>query len=547
MDSISHYNMTLTSAPSPVEALKLYRADFVRNTAINDIRPFIFPYHLYGFMLLGLYLLIPHTKRPWLYAARWPLQVLIWMMHFSTLLDSRNMDPIMGFGAGLLGAYGMITTSTWLWWNSPQFDAKRIQRRKIKMGEKSDGVPEAVRGVSSGVDRSVLDEGMQLKIVKDTQEETSQSQDAYEYYWQSFPEDDFWERLDWVTSLVLSRRGTRWNWRIPTLPKLPPSVSRSLEADNASNKDSEATQSSAKRTVDPRVQTSFTGIHTYSTADEYFRQQLPRLLVCLTLVSASLIAMRFDPYFSFGPNDYALPAHLKLLHPAVITLLRQLHAFFILVPALSTFTPVAIAALPLALSKISPVVANSIYGQPWLYPTAFGSPYNIVNKGLNGLWGSFWHQEFRFLFSAPVVWLVRVTGMNPKSISVKLSGLAAAFTISGLLHFGMSTSAIRKQSGWRSFNFFIMQGVGILLQMTVCAIFKGVIRRLPMWARKMGNVVFVAFWLWLTANLLLDDFARVGIWLEILGRKNFEGTMIGLHTGRHWWEYGVAVGGLNNI
>lgn len=184
MDTIFRYNMTGLPAPSPSEALKLYRADVNLHATTHSTKPFIFPYHLHGFFLLIAYLLIPHTKRPWLYAARWPLQILIWIMHFNTLMDSRDMEAMMRFSAGFVATYGMVITSHWLWWNAPQFEAKRFQMRVRRMGREGfvDG-DDGVYGFASGVDGLVG--GGRQRLIKpgDDQKKMSESQGDYEYYW----------------------------------------------------------------------------------------------------------------------------------------------------------------------------------------------------------------------------------------------------------------------------------------------------------------------------------------------------------------------------
>lgn len=42
---------------------------------------------------------------------------------------------------------------------------------------------------------------------------------------------------------------------------------------------------------------------------------------------------------------------------------------------------------------------------------------------------------------------------------------------------------------------------------------KAPISRAPRWARRLGNLAFALAWLWATGWLLIDDFARCGIWL----------------------------------
>jgi len=113
----------------------------------------------------------------------------------------------------------------------------------------------------------------------------------------------------------------------------------------------------------------------------------------------------------------------------------------------------------------------------------------------------------------------------------------------------MSTSQIRGQSGWNSFAFFIVQGVGVVVQTVFCSVIRKHIKDCPMWLRKAGNGLFALFWLCLTADLLLDDLARLGLWSAILGIFRINGldknTMLRWYgAGDWWWENGLAIGGL---
>jgi len=61
------------------------------------------------------------------------------------------------------------------------------------------------------------------------------------------------------------------------------------------------------------------------------------------------------------------------------------------------------------------------------------------------------------------------------------------------------------------------------VQMVFCSVIRKQIKDRPMWLRKAGNGLFALFWLCLTANLLLDDLARLGLWSAILGIFRMDG------------------------
>jgi hypothetical protein len=75
-----------------------------------------------------------------------------------------------------------------------------------------------------------------------------------------------------------------------------------------------------------------------------------------------------------------------------------------------------------------------------------------------------------------------------------------------------------------------------------CGGFKRQIEGLRGWLRKAGNGVFIFVWMWATADLLLDDFVRAGVWLDFLGLDGLRGFDLGFYRGGSWWwESGLAI------
>lgn len=78
-----------------------------------------------------------------------------------------------------------------------------------------------------------------------------------------------------------------------------------------------------------------------------------------------------------------------------------------------------------------------------------------------------------------------------------------------------------------------------------------------MTTRAAGNFAFTFTWLYCTSPLLIDDFARGGVWLfqpvavsplRALGYGEpgdswwcWENVRISWYTGKHWWERGIAL------
>jgi hypothetical protein len=260
-----------------------------------------------------------------------------------------------------------------------------------------------------------------------------------------------------------------------------------------------------------------------------------------------------DPYYVFGPNTYALPPHLKDLTPFQLKLFRQcLNSFTVIIALEMVFMLV-----PLSMCLLLGPSIVGLRGEAWHYPSTWGSFSNILNKGLNGLWGGWWHQTFRFVFAAPTNYLIEKGYLKARSTEAKLCALCFAFGISGILHTCGSITQLVKTNPWQAPVFFMSQALGILIQSTVCGYLRPHIGHLPKVVRQAGNVLFTWTWLWYTGWLLVDDFARGGIWMweplpispmRALGFGSGVDSWwcwgdlgVGWYTATHWWESGISL------
>jgi len=539
-------------APSMREAMAAYRAIFDARLAEGSLRPFVFPYHLYGMFLLVIYLLIPHTNNRIIYEARWVVLAVICALQWKTLQDSTSMSMATGFATGLISAWGVVWAWTWLVWMNPQRDAKRVQSRKatpkIEHNGTANGSAESHIGNGSAISIQIGDTRKRVQANGHAKEEqsnghaaakeaTSGKEVSVEYYWQSYP-SSFSARFSWVTDLLVNFRGPGWNWAIPPLPTLPPHVKARLgeEVDAAS-----------------RTGVSSIGLRRFNTRRELFNSRVPRFILGYFALDVLKVIMKSDPYYTFGPNTYTLPSYLQGLSPLTIRFIHQLVSSLAIIISLEMVFYIP----PLTISLLFGPRLFGLRAEPWYYPSTWGSFSNILTKGLNGLWGSWWHQTFRFVFSAPTNYFIREGYFTPKSMTAKISALVFAFGISGFLHAGGSISQFPKTHPSHAPVFFMLQALGILIQTTFCSVFHPQIKRLPTWLRKTGNLLFTLGWLFETGYWLSDDFARGGIWLyepipvsplRGLGFGDtgdgwwcWEQIGVGWYTGRRWWESGIAL------
>jgi hypothetical protein len=110
---------------------ELYRARFQADVQAGTATPFILPLHLFAYWIIPtLYLAIPHRNKPWLYGARWLVLAFICAFHWHMIRDVRSLNFASSYCAGILAAWATVWNFTLLVWTRPQWDAKRVERRR---------------------------------------------------------------------------------------------------------------------------------------------------------------------------------------------------------------------------------------------------------------------------------------------------------------------------------------------------------------------------------------------------------------------------------
>jgi hypothetical protein len=215
------------TGPSPTsrEVMEAYREAFAARLADGSLRPLVLPYHFWGYVILGAYLCIPHTKSPWLYTARWPVLAAILAFQWKTLWEATSMSMATGFVAGLMAAWGAIWSITWLVLYRPQFEAKRVQGRpKGRIENGSIGFTNEFPKLSNGNGGTIRkrkqehihaekEQGNGHAVTNEKAQHLNPTSFDYEpgtdetieYYWQEYP-DNFPERFWWVSDLIINFR-----------------------------------------------------------------------------------------------------------------------------------------------------------------------------------------------------------------------------------------------------------------------------------------------------------------------------------------------------
>jgi hypothetical protein len=577
------FNHLSATGPAPThhEVMARYEEAFAARVAAGVVRPLVIPHFFFGMALLFAYLCIPHTKSPIIYAARWPVVVTILSFQLSLLAKTSSGNVGVAALSGGASSIVVLLTLTWLVWCKPQFDAKRVQRRRKRkvavetkdsikppLREKQGHDPAGyrpqgevytttVRNIHVLIAEAMEDEGLRQRqlgngelnkgaapedmpsVETDFEEANSLNssageQDEFEYYWESYP-DNLLDRIPWLVDLFLNTRGIGWNWAIPTIPDLPDSIKEQL---------------GEPITHPPKK----VGNRSFTSTRALLRYRLPQLLICYMVFDAIKTLQMKDPYFIFGPNTYDLPPHLANLAPFWLFCYRYLFCCIIgfVVPLQFAFV-----LQDIAMALLGPGVLG-VAAEPWHMPTTWGTLNCILHGGMAGFWGKLWHQRLRFIFSAPSTYLIDHGYMAAGSAVAKWTSLLLAFAISGFIHAAISIGQFQPTEPWRMFSFFLLQAMGIALQTAVCEALHPAITKLPRWLRDLGNFGVVFVWAVVTGPIFADDVAKGGSWLnEPVPISPLRGLGLGIegdgwwcwsgyirggwHQGKHWWESGYSI------
>ena len=490
-------------------------------------RPFLFPLDFLNWGLFIGYLLASREQWTIVERARYVVFFLIVALSAQTVIHSRTLGLDYGVGVGLSSAWCILCSATLIVFHNPHRDFQRIVRRR---GENTHPLnPDPPRQERPNVsESSELLDPSQIKPSSSAGPAAVASEDTttreasktvnkdYDLVWQSMPYP-FIDRLDWVLDLITSLRGLHWSWRYSG--KTPPPCDLvALSRPGSCNS---------------------------------LAIRLSRLLVVYLFLDALKVVMMEDPYF-LGLVDCPPPAYLSFLDklPISVGVYRRLLSF----AGLHASMILNFGVGPLLFVDLLGPDLIGVRGERWMYPSGYGDFSAVLDRGLQGWWGEWWHQLFRFTISSAGQWLTRQLRLGQKDHS-RFFRLFVAFSLSGALHASVSYGQWPATWPLGPLFFFMLQAIGIMLQISTVKILRKVLDGVPRSLRRTGNLAFVLIWLWWTFPLLADDFARGGLWLlEPLPISplqglwfspgewwRWHGTWIRWHIGHEWWQSGLAL------
>ncbi|GAB7362116.1 hypothetical protein MBLNU230_g2144t1 [Neophaeotheca triangularis] len=535
---------------TPREATLYYDGIYDSLISTGQAQPFIYPWASAGAGIVILYLLIDHRRSRWLELLRFPVFVLLFAFSAWSVATNRARNPAASFGVGLISSWGTLWVSTFMVIRDCQKEFRRI--------EKSEAVPleldeSNTNGHTTSSQKLDSPQNGAIKQRHPRRTTSLQNADALKgpasrrgpLFWQAYPSAPFRERLDWIADIFCSFRGVGWSCQVSGIPPAPKWVQSQLEGHPTPQDPSEGTQG------------SHVGIKRYNDRSELLRTSLQHVATGIVVLDICKTIMAHDAYF-WGNMAAQPPAYLPDYISTSYTLVKT---YRLLVSLASIYTALfTIFKLgPLFFCGVLGPKWIGVRGEAWMQPDSFGSYQPVFDKGLAGWWGGWWHQTFRRAFEAPGTRILEATGIEPRSELGKFISLCVAFFLSGCLHAcGSYTQLGDTRPLWGPMRFFLLQILGIMGQTYASQLLAkaGVTQMMPKMVRQLANFFCVHVWLYHTAPLLMDDFARGGIWLfEPLPFSPLRGLGLGAkddgwycwgdgvvfwRTGKHFWNTGLA-------
>ena len=256
----------------------------------------------------------------------------------------------------------------------------------------------------------------------------------------------------------------------------------------------------------------------------YIKHASSVALLGYLVLDASFLYVPCDPYFTvsgIGVDDPYLPS--SCASNPFFNLLQDLPPRLLRCCALAAQI-FALVSGGFYLSTIPAVLANALglFPEEWsphAWPHFYGSFSAVYDRGLRGLWGTWWHQMEREITGNTGRALAVFLGLPPRSFARYTFMVATAFFLSGTVHMGMippqplsrnmSAHMMRLYIG----GFFWSQVPGIGIETLVSKLAS---RYAPGMAKQpwMKVVIFAwtGGWLCLTLPLLVVPFREIGYW-----------------------------------
>lgn len=466
---------------------------FESDLELNRLQPFLIPRDILNFIILVAWLVATPSRSKLPRVFSYAVFALIVFLSFNTLVKRRSIGLAYGVLIGVSSAWCVILAINFVLIHDVRY-FKRIVLQKQASYESvpsnridsGNGTPSASKNYDQGKEPKNTSAIPQGRLV-----------------WEKMPQD-FWSRLGWVLDLISTFRVSNWHW--------------------ASN------DQQVPREFPIQAQAAYTHPSRISS--------LLKFIAVYMIIDTLKLAVIADPYFlmvQHSPAPTYLPHSLR--GPLALSLYRRLISWMCIHGGVFLLFNI----FPFLLVDVLGPTWIGLYGEPWLYPPIYGSYTAVLDSGLRGFWGIWWHQMFRQHFSSVGDGLLASLPVIKSRQTAYMIKITMAFCLSGMLHACGSYTLWGGTRPWAAFTFFALQPLGIFLQslgLELLTRSDGPTARVGL---RIANVLSTIMWLAFTFGYLADDFASGGMWLfEPLPVSPLRGLGFGTDSG-HWWCWNERV------
>lgn len=254
----------------------------------------------------------------------------------------------------------------------------------------------------------------------------------------------------------------------------------------------------------------------------FLRYAISHILQRYLILDTTSSYVQTDFYHSGMSVDAPFPSTASPT-PTALTLLRLLPPHLIRASVLGgqIYAMVTLMFLIPALPAIALNALNLLSDEwsPHAWPLFFGPFSAIAERGLRGLWGTWWHQMNRHLVSTPGRSLAHAVGLSTSSLLGYYFLTTSAFFFSGVMHMGLvppeplntSISVTEMRLCIAAFFWAQIPAIGVELLVS-----KNLRHLAPSFSRsplaKVATVMWVATWFALILPILTVPFRELGYW-----------------------------------
>ncbi|KAI9653380.1 MAG: hypothetical protein M1831_006085 [Alyxoria varia] len=397
------------------------------------ITPLTYPSGTYHIGIVLLFLLIPPSSRLHCRATRYATFALVAGWHFYLVTNVRALNEAAGFLWGIASAWAVLWVFCLCVVRDGKVEFARVHAEVGEGRERVGGVQgvrdgRAVDGKGSAADvsrgagvRRCGGSGDGSEMQQDFAPRDPRSFDEADgkrvkYYWQPYPANSpLSARMNWTWDLFSTFRGPHWNWRIPTLPSLPPHVQRQLSSSSPADDSSHPNTSTSSSLQPPGnsqpndikdVPVSRTGVRRFNTRATCIRHNLRLLLIGYLILDLLITLSHHDPYFRVGNSmQQTAPSYFPTLIGESALLIRAYRLLFSMTLIWIALRTVFCLEPLFFVGVLGPLVDRGTVGgqwyvrsRAWAHPEYWGGWGMVMERGLAGWWGGWWHQAFRVGF-----------------------------------------------------------------------------------------------------------------------------------------------------